>query len=77
MKFLKMLIAINNFHGHVAGIEYGSKGEKKHLIFEESDFNYKDLLKAMKKFNIKGALVCESPNIEIDTKILKDYYESL
>ena len=70
-------IALNNFHGHVAGIEYGSKGEKKHLIFEESDFNYKDSLKAMKKFNIKGALVCESPNIEIDTKILKDYYESL
>ena len=70
-------IALNNFHGHVAGIEYGAKGEKKHLIFEESDFNYKDLLKAMKKFDIKGALVCESPNIEIDTKILKDYYLSL
>ena len=70
-------IALNNFHGHVAGIEYGPKGEKKHLIFEESDFNYKDLLKAFKKFNIKGALVCESPNIEIDTKILKDYYESI
>jgi len=70
-------VALNNFHGHVAGIEYTSKGEKKHLIFEESDFNYKDLLKAMKKFNIKGALVCESPNIETDTKILKDYYLSL
>ena len=69
--------AINNFHGHVAGIEYSLKGEKKHLIFEESDFNYKDLLKAMKEFNIKGALVCESPNIEIDAKILKDYYTSL
>ena len=70
-------IALNNFHGHVAGIEYGAKGEKKQLIFEESDFNYKDLLKTMKKFDIKGALVCESPNIEIDTKILKDYYLSL
>ena len=70
-------IALNNFHGHVAGIEYGAKGEKKHLIFEESDFNYKDLLKALKTFNIKGALVCESPNIEVDTKILKDYYMSL
>ena len=69
--------AINNFHGHVAGIEYGLKGEKKHLIFEESDFNYKDLIKAFKEFDVKGALVCESPNIEIDTKILKDYYESL
>ena len=70
-------IALNNFHGHVAGIEYSAKGEKKHLIFDEADFNYKDLLRAMKKFDIKGALVCESPNIEIDTKILKDYYTSL
>ena len=69
--------ALNNFHAHMAGIEYGAKGEKKHLIFKESDFNYKDLLKAFKDFNVKGAVVCESPNIEIDTKILKDYYESL
>ena len=69
--------ALSNFHGHVAGIQYNDKGEIRHLVFNESDFNYKDLLKAMKKFNIKGALVCESPNIEIDTKILKDYYESL
>ncbi len=70
-------IALNNFHAHVAGIDYGDKGEKKHLIFEEADFNYKDLLKAFKAFDIKGALVCESPNIEVDAKILKDYYFSL
>lgn len=68
---------LDNFHGHVAGIEYGPKGEKKHLIFEEADFNYKDLMRAFKKFDVKGALVCESPNIEVDTKILKDYYISL
>ncbi len=66
-----------NFHAHLAGIEYGAKGEKNHLIFEESDMNYKDLLKAFKKFDVKGALVCESPNIETDTKLLKDYYMSL
>lgn len=70
-------IALNNFHGHVAGIEYDLKGEKKHLIFEDADFNYKDLMKAFKKFNVKGAIVCESPNIEIDTRILKEYYLSL
>ena len=61
----------------MAGIEYTKKGEKRHLILSDSDMNYKDLLKAMKSFNIKGALVCESPNIETDTKILKDYYQSL
>ena len=69
--------AIDNFHAHLAGIEYTAKGEKRHLIFEQADMNYKDLLKALKSFGVKGALVCESPNIETDTKILKDYYCSL
>ncbi len=68
---------LNNMHIHAAGIEYGQKGEKNHLIFNESDMNYKDLLKALKDFDVKGVLVCESPNIEEDTKLLKDYYMSL
>ena len=69
--------ALENFHAHLAGIDYGAKGEKKHLILEESDMNYKDLLKAFKEFGVKGALVCESPNIEDDAVLLKEYYKSL
>lgn len=69
--------ALDNFHGHLAGIAYSAKGEKHHLELEQSDMNYKDLLKAMKKFGVKGALVCESPNIEDDCKLIKDYYMSL
>lgn len=69
--------ALKNFHGHLAGIQYTSKGERCHLNLEESDMNYKDLLKAFKAFDVRGALTCESPNIEVDTKILKDYYYSL
>lgn len=69
--------ALDNFHAHLAGIDYGDKGEKKHLIFEESDMNYKDLLKVLKEFNVKGALVCESPNIEDDALLLKEYYYSI
>ena len=70
-------VALDNFHAHIAGIEYGAKGEKKHLNLEESDFNYKDLLKAFKAFDIKGAIVCESPNIEDDARLMKQYYLSL
>lgn len=69
--------ALENFHGHLAGIKYTAKGEKQHLNLENSDMNYKDLLKAMKEFGVKGALVCESPNIEDDCKLIKDYYYSL
>ena len=39
--------------------------------------NLEDLLKAFKTFNVKGAIICESPNIEEDCKLLKDYYQSL
>lgn len=69
--------ALDNFHMHLAGIDYSQKGEKHHLNLEESDMNYKDLMKALKKFNVKGALTCESPNIEDDTLLLKEYYLSL
>lgn len=69
--------ALENFHAHLAGIEYTAKGERRHLELENSDMNYKDLLKALKEFNVKGALVCESPNIEDDCKLIKEYYLSL
>ena len=69
--------ALLNFHGHLAGIEYTAKGERQHLNLEESDMNYKDLLRALKAFDVKGAIVCESPNIEDDCKLLKEYYWNL
>ncbi len=69
--------ALDNFHGHLAGIEYTAKGERQHLTLEESDMNYKDLMRAMKEFGVKGALVCESPNIEDDCKLMKTYYETI
>ena len=69
--------ALENFHAHLAGIEYTAKGERQHLNLEESDMNYKDLMKALKDFGVKGALVCESPNIEDDAVLMKEYYLSL
>jgi len=69
--------ALDNFHGHLAGIAYSAKGEKNHLELENSDMNYKDLLKALKEFNVKGAIVCESPNIEEDCTLIKEYYLSI
>jgi deoxyribonuclease-4 len=45
--------ALENFHGHLAGIAYGPKGEKKSFKPWWSDMNYKDLMKAFKDFNVK------------------------
>ena len=69
--------ALREMHMHLAGIAYSEKGEKNHLILKESDFNYKALLKTLKNFNAKGILICESPNIEGDAKMLKQTYEAL
>lgn len=69
--------ALDNFHGHVAGIDYGPKGERKHLNFADADFAYKDLMKALHDYGVKGILICESPNIEEDAKLLHNIYSKL
>uniref|UniRef100_A0A7C2ZPU7 Xylose isomerase-like TIM barrel domain-containing protein n=1 Tax=Ignisphaera aggregans TaxID=334771 RepID=A0A7C2ZPU7_9CREN len=70
-------IALDNMHIHVSGIEYGEKGEIKHLNLEESDLNYRDLMKALKEFNVKGVLISESPNLEDDAILMKTTYTQL
>lgn len=69
--------ALNNAHVHVSGIEYSDKGEVRHLNLSESDLKYQDLVRALKDFNVKGVLICESPNLEEDALLLKQVYESL
>jgi len=66
--------ALDNLHVHVSGIEYGEKGEKKHLNLEQSDLNYEALLKVWKEFDVKGVVISESPNIEGDAILLKQLY---
>jgi len=67
----------NSFHMHVSGIEYTDKGERKHLNLDESDLNYKDLLKVLKANKVCGFLICESPSLEDDALIMKKYYKSI
>ena len=69
--------ALDNMHIHVSGIAYGGKGERKHLILKESDFQYAELLKALKDYDVKGILICESPNLEEDALLLQTTYNAL
>lgn len=64
--------SLKRLHIHLSGIEYTTKGEKKHLPIQESDFNLNDLFKALKMFNCGGRIVCESPILEEDAIILRD-----
>jgi len=69
--------ALANMHIHVSGINYSQKGERNHLNLEESDLQYKELLRALKDYNVEGLLICESPNLEGDAQLLQAVYNTL
>ena len=69
--------ALEELHIHMSGISFGKKGELNHLPLEESKFNYKDVLKVLKKNKISGYVTCESPNLEEDALLMKKFYNSL
>lgn len=65
---------LGDMHIHVSGIEYSDKGEKRHLVLAESDFNYRELVRVFSDFEIKGMVICESPNLESDALFLRREY---
>ncbi|MCL0050710.1 hypothetical protein M1N22_02540, partial [Dehalococcoidia bacterium] len=68
---------LDNLHLHVSGIEYGDKGERKHLDLRDSDFQYVELLQALRDHDARGVVVCESPNLEGDALLLQETYSTL
>jgi deoxyribonuclease-4 len=66
--------AIARMHIHVSGIDYGPKGEIKHLSLRGSDLNYRALLRALKGRRAGGILISESPNPERDAAVLRRAY---
>ena len=73
-KVLNEFREYREIHIHFSGINYTEKGEKNHLNLEGSDLKYKELLKALKDFNVKGVAISESPNIEEDALLCKKEY---
>lgn len=69
--------ALKQLHCHVSGIEYSGKGERRHLVFSEADFDYEALMKALVDKGCGGVVICESPSLEEDTLILQKAYDSL
>ncbi|HJS29809.1 MAG TPA: TIM barrel protein [Anaerolineales bacterium] len=69
--------ALGRLHIHLSGIEYGPKGEKKHLPIEESEFDLNAVLKALRDFNCGGRMLIESPVLEADALLVKSRWESL
>lgn len=69
--------SLANMHIHISGISSNSKGDLKHLNLAMSKFNWQDLLKSLKDFNCGGYIICNSPNLEEDALLMKEFYNSL
>ena len=69
--------ALDNMHIHLSGIRYGDKGERNHLNLKESDFQYMELLQALRDYEAKGFIICESPSLEGDALLLQATYDTL
>lgn len=69
--------ALKQLHIHLSGIEYGPRGEKKHLPFVETELKYEEVLQAFLDFEVEGWLTCESPILEEDALILQGLYSEL
>ena len=67
--------ALRRLHMHVSGIEYGAKGERRHLPLPEADFLYEELMQALVDFEVNGWLVCESPVLETDGLLLLEAWK--
>lgn len=67
--------ALSNLHMHVSGIEWGEKGEKRHLMLQEAEFDWEGLLQALMEFRVSGILICESPVMEEDAMFLQKEYQ--
>ena len=70
--------ALDNMHIHLSGISYNNKaGELSHLNVRESDLKYTELLMALKEQDVKGMVICESPNLEEDALHLQETYNKV
>jgi deoxyribonuclease IV len=66
--------AMQHFHIHLSGINYGPKGEKNHLVMEEADLDFRNLMLALHDAGVKGRIMCESPVLEVDALKFRDLW---
>lgn len=66
--------ALKEMHMHISGIKLDKAGT--HVNLKESDLKWEEILDVLKEYKVLGVLICESPNLEEDSLMLKKYYYS-
>lgn len=69
--------SLKELHIHLTGIAVTSKGDLRQIPLDDSKFNWKDLIRALKKKKCAGFVICSSPKLEQDALKMKNYYLSI
>ncbi len=78
LNYLEIMNLLKNqmpFHSHFSGIEFGLKGERKHLLTQTKDI--KELLQNLIKSNINTTIINESPSPLEDALKMKKILKNL
>lgn len=78
-KIFSQIKIFKSLHTHFSGIEFTSKGERKHLPIEKSKLNHKEIAKSIlsQKWIKEIVMISESPLLEKDALTMKKYFEEL
>jgi deoxyribonuclease-4 len=66
---------LRRLHCHLSGIEYSPKGERRHLMLAESDFDLNGLMRALVELKCAGRIVCESPVMDKDALLIQKAWQ--
>ena len=72
---IEKVFKMKKWHVHFSGIEYGDKGEKKHLVTPPSE--WKKVLKFLKELDKDVVIICESPDAVGDSVVGKKIWKNL
>ena len=71
---------MNKLHVHFSKIEYGTKGEIRHLTFEDEKYGprFEPFIDAIHKVGLSPYIICESAGTQAeDAQNMKQYYKKL
>lgn len=66
------VLDIDILHSHFSGIEFGAKGERKHLPIDSHSPPFSPLAESLKEHGTDINIICESPELEKDALRMKD-----
>ncbi len=73
-------VKCDGFHAHFSHIQYGSKGEIKHLTFEDGEYGpaFEPLAQVLRECDLHPVIICESRDVMAEDALqMKAIYEGL